>query len=118
MTDTCELREIKIRCRVGIDGWESDIPQTLVVNLRFPVDVAVAAQADDIAKTVDYRAVADGLFKTYEGQRFHLVERVAESIAMWVLEHTPVAWVEVNVTKDISKTAAKTATIAIRRERT
>lgn len=118
MTDTCELREIRIRCRVGIDGWESDILQTLVVNLRFPVDVAAAAQTDDIAHTVDYRAVADGLFKAYEGQRFHLVERVAESIATWVFAQTPVAWVEVDVTKDISKTAAKTATIKIRRERT
>ncbi len=117
MTDTCEIREIRIRCRIGIDGWEADILQTLSVDLRFPIDAAAAAKSEDIAQTVDYRVVADGLFKAYEGHRFQLVETVAESIATWVLEHTPVAWVDVAVTKDIAKTAAKSATITIRRER-
>lgn len=117
MDDTCEIREIRIPCRIGIDAWEAECLQTLSVDLRFPVDVAGAAQSDDIAQTVDYRAVADGVFKAHEGRHVQLVETVAETIAAWVLSNTTVAWVEVSVTKDISKTAAKTATISIHRER-
>lgn len=117
MNDTCEIREIKIPCRIGVDPWEADGLQTLSVDLCLPVDGAAAARTDAIAQTVDYRAVADGVLKAHEGRRVQLVETVAESIASWVLTHTDVAWVEVRVTKEIAKTAAKTATISIRRER-
>lgn len=117
MDDVCELREIRIPCRIGVDAWEADCLQTVSVNLRLPVDVAAAAQTDDIARTVDYRAVADGVFKAHEGRSVRLVETVAENIAAWVLSHTNVAWVDVSVTKEIAKTAAKTATIHIHRER-
>lgn len=117
MDDTCEIREIRIPCRIGIDAWEADCLQTLSVDLRFPVGVAAAAASDDLAQTVDYRAVADGVFEAHEGRQVRLVETVAESIAAWVLANTRVTWVEVSVTKEIAKTAAKTATISIHRER-
>lgn len=117
MDDICEIREIRIPCRIGIDAWEAECLQTLSVDLRFPVDVALAARGDDISQTVDYRAVADGVFELYEGQHVRLVETVAETIATWVLSNTTVAWVDVSVTKEIAKTAAKTATIFIHRER-
>lgn len=99
-----------------MDAWEADCLQTLSVDLRFPVDVAGAARSDTIAQTVDYRAVADGLFKAHEGRQVQLVETVAENIAEWVLMHTKVAWVDVSVTKEIATTAAKTATFSIHRE--
>lgn len=117
MDDICELRGIRIPCRIGIDAWEADTLQTLSVDLDLPVDVAAAARSDDISKTMDYRAIADGLFKAHEGRRVQLVETMAESIATWVLSHTSVAWVDVRVTKEIAATAAKTATISIHRGR-
>lgn len=117
MDDTCEIKEIRVPCRIGIDAWEADCLQTLSVDLRFPVDGVAAARSGDIAQTVDYRAVADGVFEAHEGRRVGLVETVAESIAAWVLANTRVTWVEVSVTKEIAKTAAKTATISIHRER-
>lgn len=116
MHDTCELRDIRIPCRIGVDDWEAETLQTLSVTLRYPVAVAAAAVNDSIATTVDYRTVADGLFAAFEGQRLHLLETFAESVAQWVLAHAHVAWVEVSATKNIAKTAAKTATITIRRE--
>lgn len=118
MGDICEIREIRIPCRVGVDAWEADTLQTLSVDLSLPVDVAAAARSDDLSKTVDYRAVADGLFKAHEGRRVQLVETVAESVATWVLSHTAAAWVDVRVSKEITQTAAKTATICIHRGRT
>lgn len=117
MHDTCELRDIRIPCLIGVDAWEAETLQTLSVTLRYPVAVATAALNDSIIDTVDYRAVADGLFAAFEGRRLQLLETFAEFVAQWVLQHTQVTWVEVTTTKDISRTAAKTATISIRRER-
>lgn len=118
MSDTCELRDIRIPCRIGVDTWEAETTQTITVNLRYPVAVTAAALNDSIAATVDYRTVADGLFAAFEGRRIRLLETLAESVAQWVLQNTRVAWVEISATKDISRTAAKTATITIRRGRT
>lgn len=116
-TDCCKLREMSIPCRIGIDPWEETATQAVIVHLRYPLAVAAAAAADDIAQTVDYRAVGDGVFRAHEGGRFKLLETLASSIAQWILAHTPVAWVEVEAIKPLIQTAAKTATIHIRRER-
>lgn len=116
--DSCKLREIRIPCRIGIDPWEETATQVVVVDLRYPMAAAAAAQSDDIRATVDYRAVGDGVFHAHEGGRFKLLETLAESVAQWVLAHTPVAWVEVDATKPLTGTAAQTATLHIRRERT
>lgn len=117
MKDTCELQDIRIPCLIGVDAWEAETSQTITIGLRYPVAVAAAALNDSIAATVDYRAVSDGLFAAFEGRRIRLLETFAESVALWVLQNARVAWVEVSATKDISRTAAKTATITIRRER-
>jgi dihydroneopterin aldolase len=101
-----------------VDDWEHEALQILSVDIRYPIDAGRAAATDAVAWTVDYRTVADGVFKAFEGQRIQLIETCAEQVAAWVLDHTAVQWVEVRVTKSIEKTAAKTATIQIHRERT
>lgn len=116
MNDICHLQGIFIECYIGIDSWEETHSQTLTLDLRYPVPAAQAAARDDISHTVDYRFVANGVCEAHTGRRFQLVETLAESVAQWVLQQTRVVWVEVSVSKSIEKTAAKTATIHIRRE--
>lgn len=116
MDDVCQLHGIRIDCRIGVDDWEAEALQTLTIDLRYPVPAAQAATHNEISHTIDYRFVADGLCEAHTGRRFRLVETIAESVAQWVLQQTRVAWVEVSVSKSIEKTAAKTATIHIRRE--
>lgn len=115
MSDTCQLHGIQIACRIGVDDWEAEALQTITVDLHYPVPALHAARSDDLTQTVDYRLVADGVCEAHTGRRFQLVETLAESVAQWVLQQTRVAWVEVSATKSIGKTAAKTATIHIRR---
>lgn len=117
MSDSCHLRDLKIPCIIGIDPWEETVTQVIMVDVTYPIAVATAAAQDDITQTVDYRSVADGIYAAHQEQRFHLLETLTESIARWVLQNTAVAWVEIAATKTIDKTAAKTATIRIRRDR-
>jgi FolB domain-containing protein len=115
MIDSCELRDIRIPCRIGVDAWEAETLQTITVALRYPVATATAAATDSIIDTIDYRTMADGLFAAFEGRRVQLLETLAESMAQWVLQHRPVTWVEIIATKGIEKTAARSATIHIKR---
>ncbi|PIR20709.1 MAG: bifunctional dihydroneopterin aldolase/7,8-dihydroneopterin epimerase [Deltaproteobacteria bacterium CG11_big_fil_rev_8_21_14_0_20_47_16] len=117
MSDLCKIQEIRIPCFIGVDDWEAKTLQTLVIDLHFPISATTAAATDCIQHTIDYRVVADGLFATFEGKRIQLIETFAEQIANWVLTHTPVMWIDVIITKDISKTAAQTAVVQIHRER-
>lgn len=115
--DRLKIREVRIPCLIGVDAWEAETLQTVSVDLCIPINSRAAAARDALADTIDYRAVGDGVFHAHEGGRFKLLETFAESVAQWVLEHTAVAWVEVEVIKPLTATAAKTATLSIRRER-
>jgi dihydroneopterin aldolase len=63
--------------RHGANVGEKDAPQDLVVDL----DVEVEVSADDLARTVDYRVLAETARATVESESFDLMESLAAAIA-------------------------------------
>jgi len=86
-------------------GYHGVAPEEHVLGQKFGVDLEVwldlrqPGQTDDVADTVNYRALYELVRETNE-QPFHLLEGFAEAIAQRVLrEHPPVQTVLVRVRK-------------------
>lgn len=97
--DTIFLRDLRVETIIGVFDWERTTRQTVSIDLEFAWDVARAAVSDDIADTLDYKAVAKRLIAFVEASRFQLVETLAEQIATVVREEFGVPWVRVTVHK-------------------
>ena len=87
-------------------GYHGVLDAERVLGQRFEVDVAMsldlgpAGRHDDVARTVDYGAVFEGVRAIVEGPPSALIEAVAERIAAWVLgEFAPVDSLVVRVRK-------------------
>lgn len=117
MTDTIFLRDLRIRTIVGVWDWEQRMPQTVSVDLDMAADIARAARSDQLADTLDYKAVAARIREFVETSRFQLVETMAERIAGIVTTEFGVPWVRVAVHKPHAIRDARDVGIVIERGR-
>src|SRR5690606_13165009 len=97
--DLIELRGLLAVGTCGVLPEEQDRPQPLEVDLDLEADLAAAGGADDLALTVDYGAVAAAVERVVTGERFGLLEALAERIAAVVLAVPGVDAVTVAVRK-------------------
>lgn len=73
--------------------------QRFFVDVDLFLDLSKAAEGDSIAHTVDYEGVFKTVKEHVEGQRFHIIEGLAQEVAISLLEEFPVDSVTVRVRK-------------------
>ena len=115
--DRIHIRDLRARCIVGTNPDERVNPQDVVINLTLHADLRRAGASDDIADTVDYRAVKKDVLAMVEASSYQLVERLAERVAEVCLEDRRVKKVEVFLEKPGALRVARSVGVAIARER-
>ena len=85
MTDRIVLAGMVFLARHGVNDWEKDAEQRFEVDVELGVDIRAAATGDDIAETVDYRAVHESVRSVVEGPSVNLIETLAAAIARDIL---------------------------------
>ena len=97
--DIIFLRGLEVETVIGIYDWERTIRQTVIIDLEMGTDIRPAAATDDIAHTLDYKAVSKRIIGFVETSSFFLVETLAERIAAIVLDEFAVPWVRLTLNK-------------------
>ena len=97
--DKIFIHALKTETIVGIFDWERQVKQTVVMDIEFSADIAKAALSDSIDDTLNYKGVAKRVLALVEESSFHLVETLAEHIAMLILEEFGVSWVSLALSK-------------------
>lgn len=85
--DRIFVRDLLVRGVVGVNEWERETRQDILINLELERDLAAAAISDDIADTLNYRTLTKEIIAHVEGSSPFLIERLAEDIARICLEH-------------------------------
>jgi dihydroneopterin aldolase len=97
--DRIFLHGLTTECVIGFIDWERRVKQTVVLDLELPVDCERAAASDAVADTIDYKKVAKRVLAFVSASEFHLVETLAQRLALLILAEFAVAWVRVSVNK-------------------
>ena len=97
--DKIFIHALKTETIVGIFDWERQVKQTVVIDIEFSANIRKAALSDSIDDTLNYKRVAKRVLTFVEQSSFHLVETLAEHIAMLILEDFGVAWVSISLSK-------------------
>ena len=101
MSDVICIRDLEVFFRVGVPGEERAQPQRLLITVEMQMDIAEAAQSDDLSKTIDYFAVTKRLLQFGEGREWKLIEKLAVDISNCVRAEFGVQTVTVEVKKFI-----------------
>jgi 7,8-dihydroneopterin aldolase/epimerase/oxygenase len=99
LTDKIFIHALKTETIVGIFDWERQVKQTVVLDIEFSADIRKAALTDSIDDTLNYKGVAKRVLGFIEESSFHLVETLAEHVAMLILEEFKVGWVSIVLSK-------------------
>lgn len=115
MKDTVEILDLRVRSFVGINDWEKEERQDVLVSVWLTCDTRKGAESDDIADAVNYRDVAKRVIDLAEGGRFGLVERLAGEIARICCREFRVERVRVRVEKPGAVRHSRTVGVTIER---
>lgn len=113
--DRILIRDLLVRCRLGVDEEERRERQDVVVNAALGVDLAAAARSDRFEDAVDYRAVKKSLVAAAESSELRLLEALAEHLAAVCLAHRGVKSVRLTVDKPGALRFARSVAVEIER---
>ncbi len=115
--DVVLIEGLEIRTVIGIYDWEREIRQTVRLDIEMDWDISKAGKTDDIADTLDYKAVSKRLIDYVENASFGLIEALAEHCAQIILQEFSVPRVRLKMSKPGAVRGSENVAVRIERER-
>lgn len=97
--DIIYLHNLRVDTVIGVWEWERRIRQTLILDLDLGADFERAGASDDIADTVDYKAVCDRVASFVQASEFKLVEALGDRVARIIFDEFDVHWLRLRIAK-------------------
>jgi FolB domain-containing protein len=116
-SDRIFIRDLQIRCIVGVDEQERGEKQDVFVHITIETDLRRAGRTDALEDTIDYKALKKQILRVAENSRFRLIEALAQRIADECLKHPDIERVRVIVEKPGALRFARTVGVEIVRDR-
>lgn len=113
--DTVFIEALEVEALIGIYDWERRIRQPLLFDIEMEFDNRVPATSDDIADTLNYKAVSKRVVEYVSQSGFGLVETLAERVAAIVIEEFGVARVRLKLSKPGAVRGARAVGVIIER---
>jgi 7,8-dihydroneopterin aldolase/epimerase/oxygenase len=96
-----EIVELEVKSRIGVTEEERLAFQRLVLSLRFQILRRFEELQDQLASTVDYRAVAAEAHRIARETEVRLVETLVSEIANGLMDRFPIHRLEIEMRKFI-----------------
>ena len=97
--DIVFIEQLSVITTIGVYDWEQTIEQKLVFDIEMGWDNRKSAKSDDVNDCLSYADISETVIAHVEGQRFALVERVAEDVAELLLKKFNSPWVRIKLSK-------------------
>jgi len=119
-TDTLDriyIRDLAVRCIVGVFPEERTAKQDVIINIVLSVDLTKAGETDRLEDTVDYKRLKKNVLALAEESKFFLVEKLAAAVADICLAASTVQQVTVTIDKPGALRFARSVAVEITRSR-
>jgi 7,8-dihydroneopterin aldolase/epimerase/oxygenase len=113
--DKVFIEALEIETLIGIYDWERRIRQTLQFDIEMAFDNRKPAASDDIADTLNYKAVSKRLIEYVSASSFGLVETLAERCAEIILAEFAVSHVRLKLSTPGAVRGARAVGVMIER---
>jgi FolB domain-containing protein len=114
---TMRITDLRLRTVIGVNDWEREHKQDIVINIAMEFDPQKACTSDNIKDTVDYKSITKRIIKEVETTHFLLLEKLTDMILKIVLENPKVEKATVRVDKPFALRFADSVSIELNRKR-
>lgn len=115
--DQVIIRDLLLRGVIGVNDWEREVEQDILINVSLTTDVRAAGASDDIEDTINYRTITKEIIAHVEGRDPYTVEALATDIARICLRVEGVERARVRVEKPGAVRFARSVGVEIERGR-
>ena len=113
--DKVHIQGLSIQTTIGFFEWEKQIKQTLVIDVAMGWNTALAAENDELAKTLDYAKISEEIAGFANDNPVDLIETLAERMAKFLMETYHMPWLKLKVAKPNAVHNAFTVAVEIER---
>jgi dihydroneopterin aldolase len=113
--DKVYIEGLTFQTTIGFYQWEKEIKQTLVIDLAMGWNTALAAENDELAKTLDYAEISEAIVKFANNNPVDLIETLAERIAKFLMTQYHIPWLRLKLMKPTAVHNATTVGVEIER---
>jgi D-erythro-7,8-dihydroneopterin triphosphate epimerase len=99
MSDKICIKNLKVDCEIGVNDDERGRKQPVLFDIELDVNLAKAAQSDNLKDTVDYFELTGEIVRMVENSHFQLIEKLADYVADFCLKKRVVLGAKVTLTK-------------------
>jgi dihydroneopterin aldolase len=99
VSDTIELRGMRVYGRHGANPGEKDVPQPFDIEVSLDVDLAAARRDDRLADTVNYDALHSTIARIVTSTSYELLERLGQDILDAIFADARVTRAQVSIGK-------------------
>ena len=110
-----EISDKKVSGHIGVSEEERSSPQTVAITLRFRTFGRFKDLNDDLAKTVDYSALAGEMTRFIEESKYSLIETLVLQLADHLVTKFPLAFLEVELKKFVLPDTSYVSVRTVRR---
>lgn len=115
--DKVIIKDLLVRGVIGINDWEREITQDILINIVAATDTLRAAETDNIEDCVNYKTLSKKVQAHAESAARLTVEALANDLAKICLEEKNVMKVSVRVEKPGAVRFAASVGVEIERSR-
>ena len=112
--DKITINGLRVKGRVGVTPEERARAQTLIVNIEIDVDLAAAAESDNLKDTIDYGEVTVEAAAVIRDSQSKLLEPLAAMIADRISTNNLVQGVTVEILKEAPPISEATGPVGVR----
>jgi FolB domain-containing protein len=115
--DKIIIKDLLVRGIIGVNDWEREAPQDILVNIEIEADLSKVGASDNLEDTINYRSVAKRAITHIEATQHFTVEALAAALAAICLEEPGAIKARVRVEKPGAVRFAKSVGVEIERNR-
>ncbi|MBC8515084.1 dihydroneopterin aldolase [bacterium] len=117
MNDAILVKGLVLNMVLGIEEWERESPQDVLVDYRIEVDLSRVGETDLMEDTLNYRTVNKSLLSLADEPEVYTIERLASLIARKILSFDRALATTVRITKSGALRHAESVAVEIVRQK-
>jgi dihydroneopterin aldolase/D-erythro-7,8-dihydroneopterin triphosphate epimerase len=117
MSDRIFIRDLSLRCIIGIYPDERREKQDVIINVVMEADLSAAPLSDAIEDTVNYKSIKKEIMQMVEASDYNLIETMASRILDICLKDGKVQRATVTVDKPGALRFARSVAVEMSRQR-
>ncbi|MDJ1179433.1 dihydroneopterin aldolase [Roseofilum sp. BLCC_M91] len=112
-----KITNLRLRTLIGINDWEREKKQDVVINIKIGFDAKKPSETDQIEDTVNYKWITKQIIEQVENHSYGLIERMGQTIIDIVMADPKVIWTKVKVDKPFALRFSDSVSVKLRAHR-